>query len=96
MKIEEQKQLFKNMSDCYADTWYLNEDGVYVEGQVIQAMTEERFVKAVSQVTSSASGDASDFESELYRLLNAHTAAGLKKHDLISKMEYVTESCRVS
>lgn len=40
--MEEQKlrQLFKNSSDCYADT----------EGEeVIQAMTEERFIKTLTE-----------------------------------------------
>jgi hypothetical protein len=42
------------------------------------------------------SGSASDFERELYKLINAYVSAGLKKPDLINKMEYVTQSCRVS
>ena len=42
------------------------------------------------------SGSASDFERELYRLINSYVSAGLKKPDLIHKMEYVTQSCRVS
>ena len=42
------------------------------------------------------SGSASDFEIELYKLINAYVSAGLKKPDLVNKMEYVTQSCRVS
>lgn len=42
------------------------------------------------------SGSASDFEMELYKLINRYVDAGLKKPDLIHKMEYVTRSCRVS
>jgi hypothetical protein len=42
------------------------------------------------------SGSASDFERELYKLINAYVSAGLKKPDLVHKMEYVTQSCRVS
>jgi hypothetical protein len=41
-------------------------------------------------------GSASDFEKELYALINRYVDAGLKKPDLIHKMEYVTQSCRVS
>ena len=42
------------------------------------------------------SGSASDFEMELYKLINRYVSAGLKKPDLVAKMEYVTQSCRVS
>ena len=42
------------------------------------------------------SGRATDFEVELYRLINQYVDAGLKKPDLIHKMEYATQSCRVS
>lgn len=42
------------------------------------------------------SGSASDFEKQLYKLINDYVKAGLKKSDLVSKLEYVTQSCRVS
>ena len=42
------------------------------------------------------SGSATDFEMELYKLINRYVDAELKKPDLIHKMEYVTQSCRVS
>ena len=42
------------------------------------------------------SGSASDFEKDLYELINQYVSAGLKKPDLVHKMEYVTQSCRVS
>jgi hypothetical protein len=42
------------------------------------------------------SGSANDFEIELYKLINKYAFAGLKKPDLIHKLEYVTQSCRVS
>ena len=42
------------------------------------------------------SGSASDFEMELYKLINLYVDAGLNKPDLVAKMEYVTQSCRVS
>jgi len=48
------------------------------------------------KLTAHASGKASDFEMELYELINRHAGAGLKKPDLVHKMEYVTESCRIS
>ena len=39
---------------------------------------------------------ASDFERDLYKLINAYFKAGLKKPDVVKTMEYVTQSCRVS
>lgn len=49
-----------------------------------------------NSVLGAVSGSATDFEVELYALINRYVDAGLKKPDLIHKMEYVTESCRVS
>lgn len=37
-------QLFENNSNCYADTWV---DGI--EGEVIMAMTKDRFIEIVSK-----------------------------------------------
>lgn len=48
------RQLFKNNSNCYADTW--SQDGLgapMVEGDVIQAMTEERFIEVVAPIAGS-------------------------------------------
>lgn len=45
------KKLFQNNSDCYADTW--SQDGLgapMVEGEVIQAMTIEQFIKVVKSI----------------------------------------------
>lgn len=41
----ELRQMFKNLSDCYADTGRFENDGSYTEGEVIQAMTEDRSTK---------------------------------------------------
>lgn len=41
MKEKELRQLFKNRSDCYADT-----EG----GEVIQAVTEDRFIEVLREV----------------------------------------------
>ena len=45
----ELRQLFKNLSDCYADTGRFENDGSYTEGEVIQAMTENRFIEALKE-----------------------------------------------
>lgn len=44
----ELRQMFKNLSDCYADTWH-SERGFMEEGEVIQAMTEDRFIEALKE-----------------------------------------------
>lgn len=41
------QQLFRNNSDCYADTWK-HEGEKLTEGDVIQAMTEEKFIQCVT------------------------------------------------
>lgn len=47
----ELRQLFKNRSDCYADTGTFENDGSYREGDVIQAMTEDRFIEVLNALT---------------------------------------------
>ena len=61
-------------------------------------MKEQKLNEAQKQALrkTDVSGSASDFERELYKLINAYVSAGLKKPDLVHKMEYVTQSCRVS
>lgn len=46
---EELRQMFKNRSDCYADTWCLVDD-VMEEGDVIQAMTEDAFIDLIREI----------------------------------------------
>ena len=41
-------------------------------------------------------GIANDFEFELFKLINFYARNGLKKPDLVRKMEYVTKSCVMS
>ena len=41
------EELFSNKSDCYADTGFYN-DGEYVEGEVIEAMMEGKFIEALN------------------------------------------------
>ena len=42
------------------------------------------------------SGRASDFEKDLGKLVNDYVKAGLKKPDLIKKMEWMTGNCKFS
>jgi hypothetical protein len=43
------RQIFKNLSDCYADTGSFENDSSYREGEVIQAMTEDTFIKIINE-----------------------------------------------
>jgi hypothetical protein len=43
-------QIFKNKSDCYADTREKDEDGGYHEGEVIMTMTKEVFIDVVTKI----------------------------------------------
>lgn len=52
-KEAEIRQLFKNNSDCYADTHWYSDDTIpptKVEGEVIQAMTEDAFIKISERI----------------------------------------------
>ncbi len=42
--------IFRSSSDCYADTTKIGTKGEHLEGDVIQAMTEDVFVKTVSDI----------------------------------------------
>ena len=50
---EELSKIFKRYSDCYADTWH-SVNGVMEDGDVIQAITEQRFIEAVNLVLSAS------------------------------------------
>lgn len=56
----ELRQMFKNLSDCYADTGRFENDGSYTEGEVIQAMTEDRFIEALKEAKLLPVSDAGD------------------------------------
>ena len=47
-------------------------------------------------LVGAVSGSASDFEKDLYKLINAYINAGLKKTYLVDKMKFVTKSCEMS
>jgi len=42
------------------------------------------------------SGSPNDFEKELFNLVNNYCNKGLKKSDLVKKIEWVLGSCKVS
>ena len=43
------RQLFKNRSNCYADTGFFENDGSYHEGKVVQAMDEDCFIDTIKE-----------------------------------------------
>ena len=49
--IEERlRELFRANSDCYADTGRFENDGSYTEGDVVLAITEDRFIELISKI----------------------------------------------
>jgi hypothetical protein len=46
---EKLRQAFKNNSDCYADTGRFENGGGFTEGEVVQAMTEDRFIEVIKE-----------------------------------------------
>lgn len=53
-QIDRQKaylqRVFRNNSDCYADTMNYEDGKGWQEGETIQAMTEEKFVELVNKL----------------------------------------------
>jgi len=49
-----------------------------------------------NDATHNVSGSASDFEKDLGKLINDYVKAGLKKPDLVKKMEWMTGNCKFS
>lgn len=44
----------------------------------------------------SVGGSASQFEGDIFKLINAYVNEGLSKPDLVRKMKWVTASCEIS
>jgi hypothetical protein len=42
------------------------------------------------------SGSASQLEEDTFKLINSYCKNGLKKPDLVKKMEWITGSCKMS
>lgn len=41
-------------------------------------------------------GSASQFEGDIFKLINAYVSEGLSKPDLVRKMNWITGSCEIS
>ena len=64
----ELRQMFKNRSDCYADTWL--DIGIEMQqGEVIQAMTEDRFIETLREAKLLAAPAVSKCEGIERRVL---------------------------
>lgn len=53
-------------------------------------------VRKKQLLTKCASGKGSDFEKDLFELINIYCNAGLKKPDLINKMHWAIGNCKLS
>ena len=79
----ELRQMFKNLSDCYADTGRFENDGSYTEGEVIQAMTEDRFIEALKEakllpipaVSDSLIGRKLIYKGREYTIIDKHNTS---------------------
>lgn len=49
MTEQQFRHFFQKNSDCYADTWH-SERGFMEEGEVIQAMTENKFIELLYEL----------------------------------------------
>jgi hypothetical protein len=52
MKTQTAEEIFENNFDCYADTWKIEQGNYPVEGEVIMAMTKDKFVELFNQHTT--------------------------------------------
>jgi hypothetical protein len=77
-ELEERlRQVFKNNSDCYADTWH-SENGFMEEGEVVQAMTEDKFIevhKSIHFLRNTAKNTKTPEHLELLEALKLGIAA---------------------
>lgn len=92
------RQLFKNLSDCYADTHVFSEEG-FIEGEVIQAMTEDRFIETLREAkllaAPAVSGRSEQLEAFLSEYLDAVAEGAEGQYYLVKKAkELKASNCR--
>jgi hypothetical protein len=90
MKEQELQDIWKNNLRKFNDVMRL-------DSIIIRAM-DEAVKKATSKQLnlSSVSSNKNDFEKELFELINGYCKKGLKKPELVKKMEWVLGSCKMS
>ena len=59
-------------------------------------MKKETSLNHENPPIATVSGSASDFEQDLFKLINNYCKNGLSKPDLVRKMEWVTGNCKMS
>lgn len=81
----------------------INKNSKAMEEQILKIGTHlkegtitDREAKNALLVLFGVSGSASELETDMFKLINAYCKNGLKKPDLVKKMEWVTGSCKMS
>lgn len=73
---------------------------IYVDGMRDVILKEDipKITKILVKklTTPVVSGSATDFESDMFDLINNYCKQGLKKPELVKKMEWVLGSCKMS
>lgn len=81
----------------YHQEWRLGkrEDMIHEPKKLTQAL--DIVLSEVKKLPiQNVSGSASDFYTDLMKLINRYCKKGLSKPDLVAKMEYATDSCKMS
>lgn len=99
----ELRQAFKNQSDCYADTRKLKDDRTmgeddFEEGEVIQAMTEDRFIevlkqaKLITETVPKISIDDLDISIRCYQVLKRKIGYDFRQITLRTREDFMTDA----
>ena len=92
-----------NKEFCKLDTQFYGEETSHIKQIALRTFNGEELKEYVEHcikfnfvVLGNVRGSASDFEQELFRLVNNYCKKGLEKPDLVNTMEWVTDSCKMS
>lgn len=85
----ELRQLFKNRSNCYADSGRFENDGSYSEGEVIQAMDEDCFIKVIKEWQAERMYSESD---KIMKFLDTEIKLGLSDIKTIERVKWYFET----
>jgi len=88
MTKEQITQILIDNSEHILD--YLDNDRIAVEKEDFSDVAD-----AILKLCE-VSGSANDFEKDLFKLVNDYCNQGLKKPDLVKKIEWVLGSCKMS
>jgi hypothetical protein len=85
MKTQTAEEIFENNFDCYADTWKIEQGNYPIEGEVIMAMTKDKFVELFNHHTTT------QIEALRERLVKDLWVYGLEKSINIVFNEFLKE-----